>query len=75
VEESQVHGERVGQEFDALIISAAKYGVFVELAELFIEGLVPLDTLPATSTLITRTSARLWGSAPGASSPLETACG
>jgi ribonuclease R len=38
--------ERVGQEFDALIISAAKYGVFVELAELFIEGLVPIDTLP-----------------------------
>jgi ribonuclease R len=38
--------ERVGQEFDALIISAAKYGIFVELAELFIEGLVPIDTLP-----------------------------
>src|ERR1039458_1327275 len=38
--------ERVGEEFDALIISAAKYGVFVELAELFIEGLVPIDTLP-----------------------------
>jgi len=38
--------ERLGQEFDALIISAAKYGIFVELAELFIEGLVPIDTLP-----------------------------
>jgi ribonuclease R len=38
--------ERVGEEFDALIISAAKYGVFVELAKLFIEGLVPIDTLP-----------------------------
>jgi ribonuclease R len=38
--------ERVGEEFDALIISAAKYGIFVELAELFIEGLVPIDTLP-----------------------------
>jgi ribonuclease R len=38
--------ERVGQDFDALIISAAKYGLFVELAELFIEGLVPIDTLP-----------------------------
>jgi ribonuclease R len=38
--------ERVGEEFDALIISAAKYGVFVELADLFIEGLVPIDTLP-----------------------------
>jgi ribonuclease R len=38
--------ERLGQDFDALIISTAKYGLFVELAELFIEGLVPIDTLP-----------------------------
>jgi ribonuclease R len=37
---------RVGEEFDALIISTAKYGLFVELADLFIEGLVPIDTLP-----------------------------
>jgi len=38
--------ERIGQEFDALVISTAKYGLFVELAELFVEGLVPIDTLP-----------------------------
>ena len=38
--------ERIGDTFDALIISTAKYGLFVELAELFIEGLVPIDTLP-----------------------------
>jgi ribonuclease R len=38
--------ERVGQDFDGLIISTAKYGLFVELAELFVEGLVPIDTLP-----------------------------
>jgi len=38
--------DRVGEEFDGLIISTAKYGLFVELAELFIEGLVPIDTLP-----------------------------
>ena len=37
---------RVGDAFDALIISTAKYGLFVELADLFIEGLVPIDTLP-----------------------------
>ena len=36
----------MGEEFDALIISTAKYGLFVELEELFIEGLVPIDTLP-----------------------------
>jgi ribonuclease R len=38
--------ERVGADFDALIISITKYGLFVELAELFVEGLVPIDTLP-----------------------------
>jgi ribonuclease R len=38
--------ERVGQEFDALVISTAKYGLFVELADLFIEGLAPIDSLP-----------------------------
>jgi ribonuclease R len=38
--------DRVGQDFDALIVTTAKYGLFVELAELFIEGLVPIDTLP-----------------------------
>ena len=38
--------ERVGEDFDALIISTAKYGLFVELTDLFIEGLVPIDTLP-----------------------------
>jgi len=38
--------ERIGQNFDALVISTAKYGLFVELADLFVEGLVPIDTLP-----------------------------
>jgi ribonuclease R len=38
--------ERVGEYFDALVISTARYGLFVELADLFIEGLVPIDTLP-----------------------------
>jgi ribonuclease R len=38
--------ERVGDAFDAMVIGTSKYGLFVELAELFIEGLVPIDTLP-----------------------------
>jgi ribonuclease R len=38
--------DRVGEEFNALIISTAKYGLFVELADLFIEDLVPIGTLP-----------------------------
>jgi ribonuclease R len=38
--------ERIGEDFDGLIISTAKYGLFVELTDLFVEGLVPIDTLP-----------------------------
>ena len=37
---------RVGESFGALVISTTKYGLFVELEDLFIEGLVPIDTLP-----------------------------
>jgi ribonuclease R len=37
--------DRVGEDFDGLIISVTKFGFFVELTELFIEGLVPLDSL------------------------------
>jgi ribonuclease R len=37
---------RLGDEFAALAISATKYGLFAELEEMFIEGLVPIDTLP-----------------------------
>lgn len=38
--------DRVGEEFPALIISTTKFGFFVELENLFIEGLVPIDFLP-----------------------------
>ena len=33
--------DRVGDEFDALIISTTRFGFFVELEDMFIEGLVP----------------------------------
>src|SRR6202041_775330 len=36
---------RVGEDFDGLIISVTKVGFFVELTDLFVEGLVPLNTL------------------------------
>ncbi len=39
--------DRVGDEFDALIISTTRFGFFVELETLFIEGLVPIDSLAA----------------------------
>jgi len=37
---------RIGDEFNALIISTTKYGFFVELEDLFVEVLVPMDLLP-----------------------------
>ena len=37
--------DRVGEDFHATILSCTKYGFFVELDELFIEGLVPLQSL------------------------------
>jgi ribonuclease R len=38
--------DRVGEQFKGLIISTTRFGFFVELEEFFVEGLVPLDTLP-----------------------------
>ena len=37
--------DRVGQDFDGLIVSVTKFGFFVELTDLFVEGLVPLISL------------------------------
>ena len=39
--------DRVGEDFHAIILSVTKYGFFVELDDLFIEGLVPLASLGA----------------------------
>ncbi|MFZ0746982.1 MAG: VacB/RNase II family 3'-5' exoribonuclease [Terracidiphilus sp.] len=37
--------DRVGEEFVALVLNPAKFGLFVELTDLFVEGLVPIDSL------------------------------
>jgi ribonuclease R len=37
--------DRVGEEFEGLITSVTKFGFFAELTDLFVEGLVPLNTL------------------------------
>lgn len=36
---------KLGEEFEALIISLTKHGFFVELTDLFVEGFVPLASL------------------------------
>jgi ribonuclease R len=37
--------DRIGEDFQATILSCTKYGFFVELDDLFLEGLVPLATI------------------------------
>lgn len=37
--------DRVGEDFAGLVTSVTKFGFFVELTDLFVEGLVPLNTL------------------------------
>ena len=44
----------VGDEYDGLIISTTRFGFFVELKDLFIEGLVPIETLPGDHYTISR---------------------
>ena len=37
--------DRVGEDFNGIILSCTKYGFFVELDEIFIEGMVPIASL------------------------------
>ena len=36
---------RVGEDFDGMIVSVTKFGMFVELNDLFVEGLIPFNSL------------------------------
>jgi ribonuclease R len=38
--------DKVGQEFSGIVSGAMSFGVFVELAEIYVEGLVHISTLP-----------------------------
>jgi len=38
--------DRVGDQFAGLITSTTRFGFFVELADFFVEGLVPMESLP-----------------------------
>ena len=42
--------DRVGEDFQGIILSCTKYGFFVELDDLFIEGLVPIASLSGWGT-------------------------
>jgi ribonuclease R len=42
---AQFMEEHLGEEYDGLIISVQKYGCFVELFEVFVEGLLPINAI------------------------------
>ena len=42
---AQFMESHLGEEYEALIISVQKFGFFVELFDIFVEGLVPIDRL------------------------------
>lgn len=42
---AQFMEEHLGEEYDGLIISVLKFGCFVELFDVFVEGLLPIDAL------------------------------
>ncbi|HEX3373579.1 MAG TPA: VacB/RNase II family 3'-5' exoribonuclease [Edaphobacter sp.] len=57
--------DRVGEDFNAIILSCTKYGFFVELDDLFIEGLVPLATLQDDRYMFRDTDRQIVGTRTG----------
>ncbi len=53
--------DRVGEEFSGLIISTTRFGFFVELENLFVEGLVPIDTLPGDRYMFQENARKIVG--------------
>jgi len=39
--------DKIGEEYDGFITGVAGFGLFVELVDLFVEGMIPVATLPA----------------------------
>ncbi|MBE7180605.1 MAG: RNB domain-containing ribonuclease, partial [Terriglobus roseus] len=61
----QFMADRIGEEFDAIVLSVTKYGFFVELNELFVEGLVPIFTLQGDHFTFRETQREIKGGASG----------
>ena len=57
--------DRVGEDFNAIILSCTKYGFFVELDDLFIEGLVPLTSLQDDRYMFRDTDRQIIGTRNG----------
>jgi ribonuclease R len=64
---AQFMEQHLGEEYDALIISVQKFGCFVELFEVFVEGLLPINALEeaAGTRVVFREADHAIVSAPG----------
>jgi ribonuclease R len=70
--------DRVGEAFGGMILNATKYGLFVELDDLFVEGLVPIQSLGSSTTTAIptgKTRGRSSATAGDGSFQSESACG
>jgi ribonuclease R len=57
--------DKIGDDFPAVVLSCTKYGFFVELDDMFIEGLVPLTSLVGDHYTFRDTDRTIVGSSTG----------
>jgi ribonuclease R len=57
--------DRIGEEFSGIVLNVTKFGLFVELDDLFIEGLVPLATLQGDRYRFNENSRQIIGESSG----------
>lgn len=57
--------DRIGEQFPGIVLNVTKYGLFVELDDLFVEGLVPLATLQGDRYRFNENSRQILGERAG----------
>ncbi len=57
--------DRIGEEFQGIVLNVTKFGLFVELDDLFVEGLVPLFTLQGDRYRFNENSRQILGESTG----------
>lgn len=57
--------DKIGEEFSGIILNVTKYGMFVELDDLFVEGLIPLATLQGDRYRFNENSRQILGGSSG----------
>ena len=66
---------RIGETFDATISSALEFGLFVQLKEMPIDGLVHISAIPGDYWELEAAAWAWWGNAPAGAGNWATRCG